>query len=91
MKKEEFNTIEDFNSHMTIFYGKETGTIRGYVGGIQTLEEYYGEGHKDFNYETIVLPRDNYVLDNIGKFIVVNGKLMIKPSPSLVRYEVADI
>ncbi|EPB8168488.1 hypothetical protein [Clostridium perfringens] len=82
-------SIEDFNNVMTIFYGKETGTIRGYALGRQDLKTYYGDSLGDFNYGAIVVPKDDYVLNNLEKFIIQNGKLMLKPDPQLNKYEVA--
>ncbi|MDK0894138.1 MAG: hypothetical protein E7F09_05380 [Clostridium perfringens] len=82
-------SIEDFNNVMTIFYGKETGNIRGYALGRQDLKTYYGDSLGDFNYGAIVVEKDNYVLNNLEKFIVKNDKLLLKPNPELSKYEVA--
>lgn len=82
-------SIEDFNNVMTIFYGKETGNIREYALGRQDLKTYYGDSLGDFNYGAIVVPKDNYVLNNLEKFIVKNDKLLLKPNPELSKYEVA--
>ena len=77
-------SIEDFNNVMTIFYGKETGNIRGYALGRQDLKTYYGDSLGDFNYGAIVVPKDNYVLNNLE-----NDKLLLKHNPELSKYEVA--
>ncbi|MFH5973059.1 hypothetical protein ACHM2L_03960 [Clostridium perfringens] len=82
-------SIEDFNNVMTLFFGKETGAIRGYALGRQDLKTYYGDSLGDFNYGAIVVPKDNYVLNNLEKFIVKNDKLLLKPNPELSKYEVA--
>ncbi|MDK0853233.1 hypothetical protein P5F25_15175 [Clostridium perfringens] len=86
--KIEEGSIEDFNNTMTLFYGKETGIIRDHAQGRQDLN-YYGASAGDFNYDFIVVPKDDYVLNNLEKFIIQNGKLMLKPDPQLNKYEVA--
>lgn len=84
------NTINDFNSVITIFYGKETGIIRNYSQGRTDLKTYYGASVKDFNYDYIIVPRDEYVINNLEKFIVKNGELMMKAEPNLNKYKIAD-
>lgn len=79
-------TIKDFNENMTIFYGEYTGNIYEAVGGIQTVKDFYGESYKDFNYKALVIPRDNYVLDNIYKFKIVDDKLKVKVDDHLSKY-----
>ena len=87
--KIEEGSIDDFNKNMTLFYGKETGIIRDHSQGRQDLKTYYRESAGDFNYDFIVVPKDDYVLNNLEKFIIQNGKLMLKPDPQLNKYEVA--
>ncbi|MDK0850805.1 hypothetical protein P5F25_02630 [Clostridium perfringens] len=82
-------SIEDFNNVMTLFFGKETGTIRGYALGRQDLKTYYGDSLGDFNYGAIVVPKDNYVLNNLEKFIIKDGQLMRKPDPNASKYPIA--
>lgn len=82
-------SIYDFNKTMTLFYGKETGIIRDYAQGRQDLKTYYKESAGDFNYDFIVVPKDDYVLNNLEKFIIQKGKLRLKPDPEISKYEVA--
>ncbi|ELC8426281.1 hypothetical protein QYB63_002935 [Clostridium perfringens] len=86
--KIEEGSIEDFNNTMTLFYGKETGIIRDHAQGRQDLN-YYGASAGDFNYDFIVIEKDSYVLNNLEKFIIQNGKLLLKPDPNASKYEVA--
>lgn len=83
-------SIEDFNNTMTLFYGKETGIIRDNGPGRQDLKTYYGASAGDFNYDFIVIEKDDYVLNNLEKFIIQNGKLMRKPDPKASKYPVAE-
>ncbi|MGL6184707.1 MAG: hypothetical protein ACRC1T_04945 [Clostridium chrysemydis] len=83
------DSIEDFNKTMTLFYGKETGVIRGHAQGRQDLS-YYGDSIKDFNYDFIVVEKDDYVLNNLVKFIVKDGELMIKPETKTNKYKIAS-
>lgn len=85
------NTISDFNNVITIFYGRETGIIRNYSQGRTDLKTYYGASMKDFNYDYIIVPRDEYVINNLEKFIVKNGELMMKAEPSLNKYKIAEV
>lgn len=85
----EEGSIEDFNKTMTLFYGKETGIIRDHAQGRQDLN-YYGASAGDFNYDFIVIEKDDYVLNNLEKFIIQNGKLMRKPDPKASKYPVAE-
>lgn len=82
------NSIEDWNKNMTLFYGKETGIIRCTSPGRQDLS-YFGEAIGDFNYGFIVVEKDDYVLNNLEKFIVKDGKLMRKPDPNASKYPIA--
>lgn len=85
----EEGSIKDFNKTMTIFFGKETGNIRDYAPGRQDLN-YYGDEASDFNYDFIVVEKDEYILNNLDKFMVQNKKLVLKPTdPQLSKYEVA--
>lgn len=81
-------SIDDFNKNMTLFYGKETGIIRNYSSGRVDLK-FYGNEVGDFNYDFIVVPKDDYVLNNLEKFIIKDGKLMRKPDPNASKYPIA--
>lgn len=86
--KVEEGSIEDFNKNMTLFYGKETGIIRNYSSGRVDLK-FYGNEVGDFNYDFIVVPKDDYVLNNLEKFIIKDGQLMRKPDPNASKYPIA--
>ncbi|HBI6908684.1 hypothetical protein [Clostridium perfringens] len=81
-------SIDDFNKNMTLFYGKETGIIRNYSSGRVDLK-FYGNEVGDFNYDFIVVPKDDYVLNNLEKFIIKDGKLMRKPDHNASKYPIA--
>lgn len=86
--KVEEGSIDDFNKNMTLFYGKETGIIRNYSSGRVDLK-FYGNEVGDFNYDFIVVPKDDYVLNNLEKFIIKDGQLMRKPDPNASKYPIA--
>lgn len=86
--KVEEGSIDDFNKNMTLFYGKETGIIRNYSSGRVDLK-FYGNEVGDFNYDFIVVHKDDYVLNNLEKFIIKDGQLMRKPDPNASKYPIA--
>ena len=88
LNKVEEGSIDDFNKNMTLFYGKETGIIRNYSSGRVDLK-FYGNEVGDFNYDFIVVPKDDYVLNNLEKFIIKDGQLMRKPDPNASKYPIA--
>lgn len=75
-------TIEEMEKKMTLFYSKQTGEIKASCGGIQNMN-FFGENKIDFEiiYDYIVVDRDEYVLNNIDKFKIVNGKVKLKEAP----------
>ncbi len=75
-------TIEDMEKKMTIFYSKQTGKIKAYCGGIQNMD-FFGQNKIDFEiiYDFIVLAKDDYVLNNIDKFKIVDGVPKLKETP----------
>lgn len=81
-------SIEDFNNTMTLFFGKKTGIIRDHAQGRQDLN-YYGASAGDFNYDFIVIEKNDYVLNNLEKFIIKDGQLMRKPDPNASKYPIA--
>ncbi|MFY8262972.1 hypothetical protein ACOT7R_08750 [Clostridium perfringens] len=84
------NSIKDWETTMTLFYGLKTGIIRGFSSGRQDLG-YYGKDIDDFNYGFIVVDKDEYVINNLEKFIIKNGELMMKVEPSLNKYKIAEV
>lgn len=70
-------SIDEIKGLMTIFYSTNTGKIMTIAGGVQTMD-IYGEDKKDFNYNTLVIKIDEYLIDNQNKFIVSEDKIKIK-------------
>lgn len=72
---------------MTLFYSKRTGEIKAYTTGITDMG-YFGEDEKDFTiiYDFIVVERDDYVLDNVGQFKIIDGKIKLKETVNLDKY-----
>lgn len=81
-------TIEEMNSKMTIFYSKQTGEIKASCGGIQDMN-FFGSNKIDFEiiYDFIVIDKDDYVLNNIDQFKIVDAKVKLKEAPEdLAKY-----
>lgn len=64
-------TIEDFENNMTIYYRKATGAIKQVAGGIQDMS-VFGDEESDYTliWDFIIVPRDEYVRDNMNLFTV---------------------
>lgn len=59
---------------ITLFYSKNTNKIKLYCTGEQTMD-YFGEDKEDYNYDFIVVKYDDFIVNNLDKFKVVNGEL----------------
>lgn len=72
---------------MTLFYSKRTGEIKAYTTGISDMG-YYGDDEEDFSiiYDFIVADRDDYVLNNIEQFEIVDGEVKLKENIDLEKY-----
>ena len=72
-------TLEEMNKSMTLFYMKRTGDIINKATGIQDMK-FYSDFEEDYKLiiEFIVLPKDEYVLENIEKFKIIDKKLILK-------------
>ena len=72
-------TLEEMNSSMTLFYMKRTGDIVNKATGIQDMK-FYSDFEEDYKLiiEFIVLPKDEYVLDNIERFKIIDKKIILK-------------
>lgn len=72
---------------MTLFYSKRSGEIKSYTTGITDMG-YFGDDKVDMEviYDFIVVDLDNYVLDNIGQFIVIDNKVKLKDTINLEKY-----
>ncbi|MCR2045481.1 hypothetical protein [Anaerosalibacter massiliensis] len=75
------------DNKMTLFYSKRTGEIKNYQTGISDMG-FYGDDEEDFSkiWDYIVVDRDDYVLDNVEQFKVVNEKIKLKETVDLNKY-----
>ncbi|MDU3020072.1 hypothetical protein ACV3RY_09585 [Clostridium perfringens] len=81
-------TIKNFESKVTLFYSINTGEIKLTAGGIQDMS-YFGPDAADFNYNFLVIDKDEYLLNNLDKFIVQDNKVKLKEA-QINKYEIAD-
>lgn len=72
---------------MTLFYSKSTGEIKGFTSGTTDMG-YFGEDTEDMSiiYNFIVVDRDDYVLDNVEQFKIVDKKIKLKETVNLDKY-----
>lgn len=72
-------TLEEMNNSMTLFYMKRTGDIVNKATGVQDMK-FYSDFEEDYNkiIDFIVLAKDEYVLNNIEKFKIIDKKLILK-------------
>lgn len=82
------NNIENFESHMTVYFNKETGLIVGCPTGIHDMSNYK---HHDpalleiWDYE--ILPLDLNVIYNRNSFRVKNGELVLVSNSEQFKYK----
>lgn len=69
--------IEDSLKLMTIFYSENTGKIKTIVSGKQNMG-IYGDDKDDYNYNFLVVDRDDYVFNNFNKFLIKDKKLVLR-------------
>ena len=69
--------IEEFNNIMTIFYSISTGKIKSIVSGKQDMN-VFGEDKGDYNYDFLIVDKDEYIFNNFEKFEVINGEVALK-------------
>ena len=81
-------TIKNFESKITLFYSINTGEIKLTAGGIQDMS-YFGPDAADFNYNFLVIDKDDYSLSNLEKFIIQDNKVKLKEAP-VNKYEIAE-
>ncbi|ELC8455767.1 hypothetical protein QYB58_000849 [Clostridium perfringens] len=81
-------TIKNFESKITLFYSTNTGEIKLTAGGIQDMS-YFGPDAADFNYNFLVIDKDDYLLSNLEKFIIQDNKVKLKEAP-ISKYEIAE-
>ena len=80
----DFYTVD---KEITLFYSLNTGKIKQYCTGIQTMD-FFGEDKEDYNYGVLVVENDSYITQNIDKFIVENGELVIVPQTISNKYRI---
>lgn len=75
-------TIEEMEKKMTLYYSKQTGEIKAMCGGIQDMN-FFGNNKVDYEiiYDYVVMDKDEYVLNNIDKFKVVDEQVKLKKAP----------
>ena len=72
-----------YDNKMTIFYSLHTGKVKCYCGGVQTMS-YFGDEAEDFNYGTLVVEKDQWVMNNYHKFIVEDDRLIYRTEEEIV-------
>ncbi|XZM32250.1 hypothetical protein ACSXAY_09980 [Clostridium perfringens] len=69
--------IEQSLKLMTVFYSESTGKIKAIVSGKQNMG-IYGDDKDDYNYNFLVVDRDDYVFNNFNKFLIKDKKLVLR-------------
>lgn len=69
--------IEESNKIMTVFYSVSTGKIKSIISGKQDMN-IFGEDKEDYNYNFLIIYRDDYILNNSEKFKVIDKKVVLK-------------
>ncbi|EGT0693928.1 hypothetical protein QYB46_001674 [Clostridium perfringens] len=79
------NTIELYEKSVTLFYSLKTGDIRLYAGGKQDMS-YFGKEKDDYNYGYIVVEKNDFLLNNLENFKVIDGELQLKEDLFISKY-----
>ena len=79
------NTIELYEKSVTLFYSLKTGDIKLYAGGIQGVD-FFGKDKDDYNYGYIVVEKDDFLLNNLENFKVIDGELQLKEDSFISKY-----
>ena len=79
------NTIELYDRTVTLFYSLKTGDIKLFAGGVQDMD-YFGKDKDDYNYGYIVVEKDDFLLNNLENFKVVNKELQLKEDSFISKY-----
>ena len=72
---------------ITLFYSLKTGKVKCYCTGVQDMN-YFGEDKEDYNYGVLVVENDNYITQNLDKFIVEDGELVLLSQPLSNKYKI---
>lgn len=75
------------DDEMTLFYSKRTGDIKNFVTGESDMG-FYGDDEPDFAeiWDYVILPRDDYVLNNFLQFKIEDGKPKLKNGINIGKY-----
>ena len=79
------NSIEVYEKMITLFYSLNTGEIKLSAGGKQDMD-YFGRDKHDYNYGFLVVERDEFLVNNLSNFLVVDGVLQLKEDSFISRY-----
>lgn len=79
------NSIEVYEKMITLFYSLNTGEIKLSAGGKQDMD-YFGRDKHDYNYGFLVVERDEFLVNNLSNFLVVDGVLQLKESSFISKY-----
>ena len=69
--------IDEFEKLMTIFYSKSTGKIKSIISGKQDMN-VFGEDKEDYNYDFLLMEKDEYIFNNFDRFEVIDKKVYLK-------------
>lgn len=69
--------IEEFENIMTVFYSVSTGKIKSIVSGKQDMN-VFGEDKEDYNYDFMVIAKDEYLFNNFDKFKIIDNEVVLK-------------
>ncbi|MGU9269754.1 hypothetical protein ACV3Z5_13730 [Clostridium perfringens] len=79
------NSIEVYEKMITLFYSLNTGEIKLSAGGKQDMD-YFGRDKHDYNYGFLVVERDEFLVNNLSNFLVVDGVLQLKEDSFISKY-----
>lgn len=79
------NSIEIYEKMITLFYSLNTGEIKLSAGGKQDMN-YFGRDKHDYNYGFLVIERDEFLVNNLNNFLVVDGILQLKEDSFISKY-----
>lgn len=82
---EDKRTIEFYEKVVTLFYSLNTGEIKISAGGKQDMN-YFGRDKHDYNYGFLVVERDEFLINNLNNFLVIDGVLQLKENSFISRY-----
>lgn len=69
--------IEESRKIMTVFYSASTGKIKSIISGKQDMN-VFGEDKEDYNYDFLLMEKDEYIFNNFEKFEVIDKKVVLK-------------